>query len=283
MTAVLNVVFDMPSEIYQADPLPGGSLSSSGARKLLPPHCPAKFDHERRHGRPDTRAFDMGHAAHKLVLGAGPDIVSVDADSWRTNAAKAQAEEVRAAGGVPLLAADFTTVTAMADALREHPIASALFEPGSGHPEVSMFWTDEQTGVNLRARPDWLPDPRGDGRVIIPDYKSAVSAEPDKFAKTAADFGYHQQAAWYCDGVTALDLGDDPLFVFVVQEKTPPYLITVIQLDAEALRIGRALNRQAIDLYAECDRTGVWPGYHDDVAIASLPYYYARKFEGATV
>lgn len=33
-------VYDLPAEVYHADPVEGGSLSSTGARKLLPPSCP---------------------------------------------------------------------------------------------------------------------------------------------------------------------------------------------------------------------------------------------------
>jgi hypothetical protein len=38
----------VPDEVYHADPVEGGSLSSTGARKIL--DCPAKFKWER-----DTR------------------------------------------------------------------------------------------------------------------------------------------------------------------------------------------------------------------------------------
>lgn len=272
-------VYEMDDVTYHSDPVPGGSLSCSGAKTLLPPSCPARFAYEREYGRPDTKAFDMGHAAHKLALGVGPTIVPVDATDWRTNDAKAQREEIREASGVPLLRAEFDVVTAMAAKLLEHPMASALFQPGAGTAEASLFWQDEESGIQRRARLDWLPHATPGRRLIIPDYKTAKSANPKAFAKSAADYGYHQQAPWYIDAAEALDLAEDPAFVFVVQEKTPPYIVTVVQLDVTAVRIGRLLNRRAIDIYAECDRTGAWPGYADDVALASLPYWYEKEFE----
>lgn len=271
-------VYEMDDVTYHGDPVPGGSLSSSGARRLLPPSCPAIFDYERKNGRPGKKVFDIGHAAHKLALGVGPDIVEVEADSWRTNAAKDRGTEIREAGGVPLLTDEFGMVTAMAVALAAHPIAGALFSPGNGTPEASMFWTDSASGITCRSRLDWLPKPRPGKRFIVVDYKTARSAEPQAFAKAAMDHGYHCQAPWYCDGVVALGIAEDPLFVFVVQEKTPPYLVTVVQLDDTAMRIGRILNRRAIGIYAECSATDTWPGYATDVAQASLPYYYERQF-----
>lgn len=271
-------VYDMDDATYHADPVPGGSLSSSGARKLLPPSCPALFKHELDHGRPPTKAFDFGHAAHRLVLGTGPELVKVDADSWKTAAAQERRDEAHARGAVPLLPAEWEQVHQMAAAIREHPMARALFNPDRGRPEQSLFWVDERTGVWRRARLDWLPNP-GQRRVIVPDYKTARSAAPDDIQRTIRAYGYDQQCAWYIDAVRALDLaGLDAAFVFVVQQKTAPYLVTVVQLDAVALQVGRFLNRKAIDIYAECRRTGRWPGFSDDVEVLPLPAWVERQF-----
>lgn len=272
-------VYDaMPNAVYQADPVPGGSLSHSGARKLLPPGCPALYRHWAAGGDPRTHEFDVGHAAHRLVLGAGSNISVVDADDWRTKAAREQRDEAHAGGLTPILRADYDNVHAMAEALRAHPIASALFR--SGRPEQSLFWVDDETGVWRRARLDWLPNP-GAGRLIVPDYKTTISAEPSHLSRALYNYGYYQQAAWYLDAVTALGLGADPAFVFVFQEKTPPYLVTVCEPDASALMWGRARNLKALDVYRLCKATGHWPGYTDDVISIGLPRWAEYQEESA--
>ena len=134
----------------------------------------------------------------------------------------------------------------------------------------SLFWQDPDTSVPLRARVDWLRD-RAPGRLIIPDYKTASSAHPETFAKSAANYLYHLQDAWYGDGARALGLDEDPAFVFVVQEKTPPYLVTVVELDSDARRAGRALGRRAIATYQACVESGEWPGYSSEIELISLP------------
>ncbi|AXH89436.1 PD-(D/E)XK nuclease-like domain-containing protein [Micromonospora aurantiaca] len=273
-------VYDQISdEAYHGDPVPGGSLSSSGARKLLET-CPARFDYERRHPELPKKTFDIGHAAHKLVLGVGPHLEVVPGDRWDTKAAKEKVAEIRAAGGVPLKQVDHDHVTGMADAIRRHPIANALFHAGNGKPEQSLFWIDGDTSVWRRARTDWLPA-TGRGRLIVPDYKTCLSAHPDAVAKAVHNHGYYQQAAWYLDGIAAVGLDEDAAFVFVFQEKTPPYLVTVVELDAVALIKGRELNRQALRLYADCTTTGLWPGYADahDIALISLPAWATRTEE----
>lgn len=273
-----GVYDDMPADVYHADPVPGGSLSCSGAKKLLPPSCPAKFRYEREHPPETTRTFEFGHVAHKMVLGVGPQVVVIDAENYRTKAAQEQQAEARAAGHIPLLRAEHDEVLAMADALRAHPVAAALLSDG-GHPESSLFWRDEPAGIMRRCRLDWRPAPKT-GRTIGVDYKTAISADEDAFAKAAMNYGYHQQAPWYCDGLKALGLADDDAqFLFIVQEKTAPYLVNIVQLDATAMRIGRLLNRRAVNVYAKCTANDEWPSYSDDVAHISLPYFYERRFE----
>lgn len=291
-------VYDIPAERYHADPVVGGSLSSSGARRLLPPSCPALYQHW-LNGRPPYKPeFEFGHAAHRLVLGAGPDIVVIDAEDWRTKAARAQRDEALAAGQVPLLPHEHEVVVAMAAKLREHPVAAALFHPDRGQPEQSLFWADPATGVRCRARLDWMPyftayaadgqptpGSGHPGRLIVPDYKTCRSAAPDDIQRAVHDHGYHQQAAWYVDGIKAVypmwrnPLATDPAFVFVFQEKTAPYLVTVVQLDKLAMQVGRYLNRKAIDTYAQCQQTGRWPGYSDDVEIIPLPRWVENEYK----
>lgn len=262
-------VYQITADEYHADPVPGGSLSSSGARKLLPPSCPALFDYERRHPLPPKPVFDFGSAAHELALGAGAGIVVVDADDWRTNAAKEQRDAAHAEGKTPILVKDYVVVAAMAAALKVHPIASALLDAKRGKPEQALIWQDKNTGVWCRALVDFLRDPVAGQRIVATEYKSARNASPEGIARAVWDYGYHQRAAWYLRGIRTL-LGDAAL-VFIFQEKTPPYLVTCAELTAIALRHGDDLNKQALEIYARCTEAGRWPGYSDEIEPVSLP------------
>lgn len=266
-------VYDIPADLYHADPVPGGSLSSTGARKLLPPSVPALFRYWADHEAPARKHFDLGHAAHLFVLGDGPEIYVVDAADWRTKAAKAERDTARAAGMVPLLVHEFDEIQGMAAALRRDPLAMHVLS-GDGAAERSLVWQDPDTGVWCRARPDWMTP---DGLV---DYKTTTEVHPEAVARSVANYGYHQQAPWYLDGAVHLDLlAPDAPFTFVFQSKVAPYLVSVVELDDEALDVGRALNDQARRVYADCALTGRWPGYSDDIALISLPRYARRPQE----
>lgn len=256
------------------------ALSSSGSRKLLPPSCPEKFDHYRRHGRKPTKAFDLGHAAHKYVLGVGEELAVVDAKDWRTKAAKEAAAAARAEGKVPLLTHQHEQVLAMAAKIREHPIAGALFREGTGRAEHSVWWRDEHTGVMCRARFDWLPDIVPGRRMILPEYKTAAKADLEAIPRAMQEYGYHCQGAWYLDALDGTDLGGDQpaAFVLVFQEKEAPYCVSVVEPDTQSLRIGGYLNHQARELFAKCEQDNHWPSYSEQVERVSLPQWVLNDY-----
>lgn len=270
----------MDEHAYHGDPVPGGSLSASGMKLLLPPSCPARYQYDRMYGQPPKAAFDFGTAAHKLVLGTGPRLVIVDAPDWRTKAAKEAREQAHLDGHVPLLLAEFGEIQAMAAALRAHPIAGALLDPARGKAEQSAFWQDEDTGVWRRCRYDFLPYQHEVRRMVIPDYKTTPSADAESVAKHMANYGYHVQAAQYTDGARALGLDEDPAFLFVFQEKTPPYLVHVAGLDDQAMEHGRELCALACEIWRDCTQSGYWPGYSDtEITYVSLPRWARRPVE----
>jgi len=260
---------------YHRDP----ALSASGAKRLLPPGCPALFKHDRDNGgRPNKREFDVGHAAHAAVLGVGLELVVVDADDWRTKAAKEQRDAAYAEGKCPVLAKEKAAVDAMAVEVRRHPIASKLLDPAHGRPEVSVFWHDDGRGIDRRARFDWLPDDDGSLVMVLPDYKTTASAEPRAFARSIFSFGYDIQAVFYMDAVKAAGLAGDVDFRFIAQETTAPYLITVHELDDNALMVGRKRVDEACAVFRECTATGVWPGYSDGIELVPPPGYLADEY-----
>ncbi len=293
MTAALapRVVEGMPSDEYHSSP----ALSSSGAKLLLPPSCPAKYRWVRDHGQKPKKEFDFGHAAHGQVLGIGDPVEVVDADNWKTKAAQDKAKAARAAGVVPLLAKDWQVVLDMAAAIRAHPIAGPLFAPGTGRAELSLFWHDDEFDVDRRARLDWLRPAAPGRRALLVDFKTCDSAEPGECARSMHKFGYHRQLGYYFDGIAACGLADgmDPAGLVVWQEKTAPYLITVTEPDPDALAAGRDLNRKALDVFARCTAAGVWPGYanpnpehagkttDDSIVTIGLPRWAAVQHETA--
>jgi PDDEXK-like domain of unknown function (DUF3799) len=241
---------------YHANPALG-----STSLKTLATRTPAHYQWEKAHPR-NTDAFTLGTAVHSLILeDDASNIVPVAADNWLTKAAKEAKAEALAEGKQPLLTKEWLQVLVMRDAVMAHPIARDAFT--DHRAEASVFWKED--GLALKCRPDaWKP-----GQLV--DLKTTVNADPREFGKTAYNFGYHQSAAHYQDGVH-LTTGERLPFTFVLVEKTAPYLVSVVRLDDEAVEAGRALNDRAKRIYRECMDSGNWPGYPDAEPI-SLPMW----------
>ena len=260
-----GVYADIPDAVYHSD---RDSLSSSGARTLLW-SSPRKFHQEQQNPPVTTPTFDLGHALHTLALGKGPEIVIVDAKSWQGAAAAEARNAAHDAGKTPILTKEYEAAKAMARNIAEHPIAGALL--ANCDAEISGWWTDEQTGARLRWRADGLH--QGKSRLIIVDVKSSKDASPAGFPKSIAEFHYHQQDAWYRDGAIANGLDPNPLFVFIAVDKTAPHDVAVHECEPFDVDRGRALNRKAIDLYAECRAADTWPGYPEVIHTSEFPSY----------
>lgn len=263
-----NLILDMAELEYHAHP----ALSSTGARELL--KAPAKFYHAQWTPRVHRTSFDTGTAAHAKVLGVGWPIVTIpeellsDDGGIRSAAAKAWVAEARENNQIPIKASVAAEVNAMAESVLAHPKARMVLEQ-EGAPEVSVFGTDPDTGVDTRCRVDFLG--MGEGRRVAVDLKtSAGEASAAEFARTVAKYGYHIQDGHYTDTLLFAEHPVDA-FVFIVVEKEPPYLTAVHVLEDDYRVIGQERAAHARRLFAHGIQSGEWPGYPDDIQIVRTP------------
>lgn len=259
-------IYSMPASTYHADPTPEPSLSASICKTLIE-ECPAKawWKHPRLNPEfepTESDTFDIGKAAHLIFL--EPDLFAdgvciIKAEDYRTNAAKEARDLARLDGKVPLLAKQAAVIQGMHKALFQHSVAREAFTIGKA--EQSVFSKDKDFGIWKRIRPDWTPDHHGH----IVDYKTDVSANPDRFGKKAFDQAYYQRAAFYLDTFAEATGSRPDKYWFVVQEKEAPYLVSVIELSFHDLDAGREENRRAAGIFAKCLSNGThyeaWPGY----------------------
>lgn len=266
-----EVIRNMPEADYFAHP----ALSNSDMKLLM--QSPAKFAWQRTHPRADKKAFDIGHAAHSDLLGTGMPIAAIPDEYLASNGAASTAKakefiaDARALGKVPLKASEAEQVRAMADAVRNHPTAGPMFR--GGHAEDSVFWTDEATGVECRARLDY-----SDG-LTITDLKTTDDANPKAFGRNAFNYGYHTQQRHYREGLAAA-LGvqvEDVTFRFVQVEKAEPYMVSIVQLDDDADALAAEQVAFARQMFRDCTESGVWPGYPETVTRVSLPAWAERQ------
>lgn len=273
MTAQLtaDIVHGMSDIEYHARP----EVSSTEARLVL--QSPAKY-RWRKDNPPlidDSPKFDIGKAVHAKVLGQGADVVVVDADDWRTKAARETREDARVAGKAPLLTREFEAVNAMAESVLAHTTARAILSQ-SGDTEVSLF--ADVDGVPTRARFDFLPD-KTERRTVAADLKTTTDASKKQFESSVARYEYAVQRAWYLDTLNATTGDETAEMVFIAVEKEPPYLVAVYQLPAVWAEKGHTMARKAAQTWRACTDSGVWPGYPDEVQLLDEPMWHVYDFE----
>ena len=147
----------------------------------------------------------------------------------------------------------FEQIDAMRNAMLSTPFVSKLI---NGEHEISFFWEDEETGLTCKCRPDSMNDKLH----IVVDYKTCEDAETEAFMRNAIKLGYDVQASYYLDGVKA-NTGEDYIFVFIAQEKKPPYAVNILQASDVFIRSGRETYKALLETYKECSESGNWYGY----------------------
>lgn len=174
-------------------------------------------------------------------------------------------------------AAQYATVQGQLAAVARVPALVDLL--ADGQAETSIFWKDEATGLDCRARPDWLAAHLpGRWKTRPLDLKTIAELTPDAVAKAIAARGYHRQAAFYTRGLRANGF-DVAEFIFGFVSKSYPYLAATFVLDDETLQQGEDEIAELLDLYAQCKRTGVWPGLGESVQLVGLPAWAKRSAE----
>lgn len=215
-------------------------------------------------------AMRFGSAFHTLVLEpesfAARYVVRPDGLDGRTKEGKAWLAQQE--GRTVLTADDERHMLGMHAAVYSHPAASRIVCDGAA--EVSVRWTDEDTGLRCKSRADyWVREKR-----LCADLKTTDDASPAEFAKSVARWRYHCQDAFYRAGFAACGEQIDH-FALVCVEKLPPYAVAVYTLDADAVRKGYAAVRMGLGLLSECMRESRWPAYHEGVTELSLPPWAA--------
>lgn len=274
-------LYDLTHDEYHGDPCETIALTSGWCHMLTtssPAHVWAA--HPKLGNlvqRKDTKAFDLGTAAHALFLEGDDRITVIDADDWSTKAAKEARDAARADGRIPMLARQAESVLTMVAAAHKF-FASTELAGVKAHTEVSLVARYEDTF--LRARPDWLSD----DRLTILDYKStAGTCSPSAFARrTLFSNGYDIQAAFY-RMVNAMSGGpENARFLWMVQETDAPYLCSLVGASPSVMAVGAAKVDAAVVTWRECMRSGIWPAYGPKIAWADAPPWEIAAAEEAS-
>ncbi|AUD16636.1 TPA: exodeoxyribonuclease [Klebsiella pneumoniae] len=210
----------------------------------------------------------------QAVKSVKPDAVFADEllDAWRENPE----------GKVLVTRQQLATALAIQKALLNHPTAGKLLTHPSRAVEVSYFGIDEETGLEVRVRPDLEID-MGGLRIgadlkTISMWNIKQEGLRAKLHREIIDRDYHLSAAMYCD-VAALDQ-----FYWIFVNKDENYhWIAIIEASEELLELGMLEYRKAMRAIANGFDTGDWPAPITEDYTDELNDFDVRRLEALRV
>ena len=249
-------------------------------------HKSAQHLYDKLHGPPreSTPTFDFGTMFHAAVLpGESLDDIATRTPvdyNGRTKAGKELASRAKEEGKLILNSKDAASIDQMLANVMKHPFAGGLLNGEfKGKSEQSFFAVDPATGLEIKARPDFILD---DHSVII-DIKTTMDASFKGFQKSFVNFRYHVQAAWYL-WVVELATGKRPdAFCFVAVEKQRPYGVGVYVADDNSIQLGIEQAKEDLANIAKWKKEDFWPGYSDRAELMTLPPWMLSKTKPSEV
>ncbi|HEM8735923.1 TPA: PD-(D/E)XK nuclease-like domain-containing protein [Klebsiella aerogenes] len=210
----------------------------------------------------------------QAVKSVKPDAVFADEllDAWRENPE----------GKILVTRHQMSTALDIQKALLNHPTAGKLLQHPSRAVEVSYFGIDEETGLEVRVRPDLEIDMSG--LRIGADLKTIsmwnIKQEGlrAKLHREIIERDYHLSAAMYCE-TAALD----QFFWIFVNKDENYHWIAIIEASEELLELGMLEYRKAMRAIANGFDTGEWPAPITEDYIEELNDFDVRRLEALRV
>lgn len=153
----------------------------------------------------------------------------------------------------------FTKVIAMRDSVLKNTNIQSLID--GAQVEKAFYWTDPDTGLLCKTKPDLLRPDLG----IIVDIKTIDSGALWNVKRAIRDYKYHLSAAFYKDGVNIAMNNKIKDFLFVFIEKEAPHGVRKILLSLSDLQKGFDEYKEALSRIKKCTDSGHWPSYPDEV------------------
>jgi exodeoxyribonuclease VIII len=210
----------------------------------------------------------------QIVKSVNADAVFADEllDAWRDNPE----------GKVLVTRQQLSTALAIQKALLNHPTAGKLLTHPSRAVEVSYFGIDEETGLEIRVRPDLEID-MGGLRIgadlkTISMWNIKQEGLRAKLHREIIERDYHLSAAMYCE-TAALD----QFFWIFVNKDENYHWIAIIEASEELLELGMLEYRKAMRAIAHGFDTGEWPAPITEDYAEELNDFDVRRLEALRV
>lgn len=222
-----------------------------------------------------SSALDIGQALHSLVFDNETPWVVFEGSKVHDKKAWELTKKFHK-GKVIVTREDEDNLYAMRERLRLHPLAGPLlFE--QGFSEHTILWTHGPSGVECKARIDWL---KYDHTIV--DLKTIGKPGEEFFANQVSNFGYDVSAAFYSQARDSVldepNTDADFKYVTICVKPETDFQVRVCTLPSEALEIGDWHVDDGLIRFARSMESGKWQGPMDlQDQLIQLPAWYWAK------
>jgi hypothetical protein len=143
--------------------------------------------------------------------------------------------------------------------------------------QLSLFWTDDQTGVQLKTRPDICKRKKN----VLINVKTTTDGSPQGFSRDLVKFDYPLQACMEINGCIASGaMPSVDAYYWLVVEKVPPFNATIYQFDQSDINASMVELEYIIYKIKKARDEKMFPGYSDradneyGILKAEIPMYY---------
>jgi exodeoxyribonuclease VIII len=206
----------------------------------------------------------------QAVKSVKPDAVFADEllDAWRANPDDK----------ILVTRAQLATATAIQSALLAHPTAGRFLTHPSRAVEVSYFGFDDETGLEIRVRPDLEIDMNG-VRIgfdlkTISMFNVKQPGLKAKLHREIIDRDYHLSAAMYMNTASL-----DQFFWIFVNKDEGYHWIAIVEASPELLELGALEYQTTMRAIANAFDTGEWPAPIVDDYADELNDFDMRRLE----
>jgi hypothetical protein len=198
-------------------------------------------------------------------------ILGLDHDR-RSNANKEAwaAFEAEHRGKIILKPDDYEHVMRMREAIHTHPIAAGLFT--GGYSEQSVFARDIETGELIKCRTDYM---HGNFDRVF-DLKKTVDASSSGFGKSASNYRYDVQAAWYFHTLYCAFGRYPDEWAFIAIEETAPYAIGIYFVTRDIIERAHNAAMRDFQRIIKHRRESYWPDYGEFPSVLELAAWAKR-------
>ncbi len=257
-----GLYLDISEEEYHNDPHETPSLSSTVARLLVrksPAHAFLAHPKLGAARFAPKNEMDRGTLLHKLLLGAGREVVVIECDDWKKPGNRELRDIHRDAGKLAVTRKLYDEALESAKELQPRLAAKGIVF--DGHSEATLLWDEEASNgnaVKCRARLDHIKEQH------LYDLKMTGDANPRTLKNGhLTNMGYEIQAACYTSGASNVlpNMRGRLDYTLVFCEHEPPYCVTLVRCSGSLRELGARRWRRAVDTWEYCTRTGTWPDY----------------------